>query len=260
VALETFLDYHHVPICVEFDGSKAEHLFCASVPGMKLVDLGKGGPSVLVACSTTAAASISVLARELEGKMLQDDNNVRSVQFPKVMDGSSLVKKLEPNTDAEMLTLQYVTEIATRMVVHFSIRREAYDSRWVATIGASLVDLEQQRMMPVSVGNEYPLAALKVMARQLSGSLLSGKGREFRAPVMPSVQLTIQESILARKFGDKWGSLAGDHVEVSTSPLLHPDIDSDHEAGPAASDGQHRRTGQYGHDPHAKHTANPHQK
>jgi len=229
--LEAFLDCHHVPICIEFDGSKREHIFSACVPGMKVARLGQEEPSFIGVRSTTPATVVSVLARALEDEMLQDDHEMKWVRFPKVLEASSLVQKLEPGTEAEMLALQYVTGIATRMGVHFSIKREAYDGRWVATMDVSVMDLERQRLIPVSVGNDLPMLALKEMARLLCGGLLSREGQEFRAPVMPSVHLTMQESILARKFRDENESLTEARGEAPAPPSSHPTTESDREAG-----------------------------
>ncbi len=217
--LETFLDYHHLPVCVEFDGSQRDRVFSAWLPGMKVAAPGLGDASLIIARSTTPATAVSVLAMALEDKMLQGDVEIESVQFPNLLDATSLVKKLEPNTEAEMLALQYVTDVATRMAVHFRMTRQAYDCRWVATLDANLVDSERRGTIPVSLGNEHPLLALKDMARHLSGRLLSKGDLEFRAPVIPSVQLTLQESILARKLRTRRGSATGDIGEESTSPF-----------------------------------------
>jgi hypothetical protein len=201
---------------------------------MKVAGLGPGEPAFIIVRSTFPAPAVSVLAGALEGKTLRDDFGIKQVQFPKTINVASLLKKLEPGTEAEMLALQYVTEVAARMAVHFSLTREAYDCRWVVAMSANLLDSAHQRVVPVSLGNENPLSALKDIARQMSGRLLSSGNRDFRAPVIPSVQLTLQESILARKLKGRRRILAADPDEGSTSPFAVPADDGFGEAGEGA--------------------------
>jgi hypothetical protein len=137
----------------------------------------------------------------LEGKTLRSDDESKQADFPNELDAESLVRKLEPGTEVERLALSYVTDVAIRMVVPFSITRKAFDNLWLATMGASMLQTESKRqfLVPISVENEHPLLAIKDIAWQLGGKSLSRREMEFHAPVLPNVRHTLQEEIRAGK-------------------------------------------------------------
>jgi len=199
-ALETLLEYHHISMRIEFDGAnKTERVFSACLPGMKVIGSEPGKSPFLFAHSTTPATVIAALAKALEGKSLRSDDGAKRADFPEELDAESLVRKLEPGTDVERLALGYVADIAIKMVVPFSLTRAAYDNLWVATMGASMLQTDSQRqlLVPISAENEHPLLAIKDIAWQLGGRLLSRREMEFHAPSLPSVRHTLQEELRA---------------------------------------------------------------
>jgi hypothetical protein len=200
--LEAFLEYHHISMRIEFDGSnKVERVFSACLPGMRVVGSESGKSPFLSAHGTTPALAVSALAAALESKVLRSDDGAKRVDFPPELNAESMVKKLEPGTDVERLALGYVADIAIRMVVPFSLTREAYDNLWLATMGASMLQTESKRqlLVPISAENEHPLLAIKDIAWQLGGKLLSRREMEFHAPSMPNARHTLQEEIRAGK-------------------------------------------------------------
>jgi hypothetical protein len=205
-ALEALLEYHHISLRIEFDGSsKQERAFSACLPDMRVAGIQPGESSFLIAHCTTPATAVSALARALEGKTLRSDDESKRVDFPDQLDAESLVRRLEPGTEVERLALSYVTDVAIRMVVPFSITRKAFDNLWLATMGASMLQTESKRqaLVPISVENEHPLVAIKDIAWQLGGKSLSRREMEFQAPVMRNVRHTLQEEIRAGKIHRK---------------------------------------------------------
>ena len=201
-ALESILDYHHISMRIEFDGAnKKERVFSACLPGMKVPGPRMGGSAFVFAHATTPATAVSALAKALQGRTLQSDDESKRVEFPDDLDAASLVRKLEPGTEVERLAVNYVADVAVRMVVPFSLTREAYDDLWVATMGASMLQTESkgQLLVPISTENEKPLLAIKDIAWQLDGKLLCRREMEFHAPVLPNVRHTLQEEIRAGK-------------------------------------------------------------
>jgi hypothetical protein len=202
MALEAFLESHHLSMRIEFDGSnKRGSVFSACLPGMKVAGVEPGKSSLIVAHCGTLGTAVAMLAKALEGKMLQSEDGTKVADFPKKLEAESLVRKLEPDTEVERLALDYVTDVAIRMVVPFSLTREAYDNLWRATMGASMLqtELKRQLLVPISVENEHPLLAIKDIVWQLGGRLLYRRGMEFHAPALPTARYTLQEEIRAGK-------------------------------------------------------------
>jgi hypothetical protein len=218
-ALETFLEFHHIPMRIEFDGSNStECVYSACLPGMKVTGLRLGKSPFIIAHCTTPATAVAALAKALEGKTLRTDDEFKRAEFPVLLDAQSLVEKLEPGTEVERLALSYVTDVAIRMVVPFSITREAYDNVWLATMGASMLqtELKRQLMVPISVENEYPLLAVKDIAWQLGGRLLHRREMEFQAPVLPNAHYTLQEEVrVGEKSSKDWTFAASIHPRRS---------------------------------------------
>ena len=201
-ALEAFLEHHHLSMRIEFDGAnKEERIFSACLPGMRVTDTGAGKSPFIIARGATPAIAVAALANALKGKALRSDDESKRADFPNELHAESLVKRLEPVTEVEKLALSYVTDVATRMVVAFSLTREAYDNLWRATMGASLLQTEEKGrlLVPISIENGNPLLAIKDIAWQLGGKLLLRRDMEFHAPVMPNVRHTLQEEIRAMK-------------------------------------------------------------
>jgi hypothetical protein len=185
---------------IEFDGAnKRERVFSACLLGMKVAGSEPGRSPFLFAHSVTPAAAVSALARALEGKVLQSDDRVKRAEFPVDLDAESLTRKLRPGTEVENLALSYVTDIAIQMLVPFSLTRQAYDNLWLATMGASMMQKESEGhlLVPISAENEQPLLAIKDIAWQLGGKMLSRREMEFHAPVLPVVRHTLQEELRA---------------------------------------------------------------
>jgi len=187
---------------IEFDGAnKEERIFSACLPGMRVTDTGAGKSPFIIARGATPAIAVAALANALKGKALRSDDESKRADFPNELHAESLVKRLEPVTEVEKLALSYVTDVATRMVVAFSLTREAYDNLWRATMGASLLQTEEKGrlLVPISIENGNPLLAIKDIAWQLGGKLLLRRDMEFHAPVLPNVRHTLQEEMRARK-------------------------------------------------------------
>jgi hypothetical protein len=204
--LEAFLEFHHIQMRIEFDGAnKDERVFSACLPGMKVADLRLTRSPFVFAHCTTLATAVSTLAKTLEGKTLWSDDGFKRADFPNDLDAQSLVKKLEPATEVESLALGYVLDVSVRMRVPFSLTREAYDNRWLATMGASMLQKESegQLLIPISVENEHPLMAIKDVAWQLGGKLLHRREMEFHAPVLPDAPHTLQEELRAGEKSNK---------------------------------------------------------
>jgi hypothetical protein len=200
--LEAILEYHHISMRIEFDGAnKEEHVFSACLPGMRVSGAEKGRSPFIIARGATPAIAVAALANALKGKELRSDDESKRADFPEDLNAASLVKKLEPVTEVEKLAISYVTDVATRMVVAFSLTREAYDSLWRATMGASLLQSEEKGrlVVPISIENENPLLAMKDIAWQLGGKLLLRRDMEFHAPALPNVRHTLQEEIRAKR-------------------------------------------------------------
>ena len=200
--LEAFLEHHHISMRIEFDGAnKEERIFSACLPGMRVAGTGTGKSPFIIARGTTPAAAVAALANALKGKVLRSEDESKRADFPNELHAESLVKKLEPVTEVEKLALSYVTDVATRMVVAFSLTREAYDNLWRATMGASLLQTEEKGrlLVPISIENGNPLLAIKDIAWQLGGRLLLRRDMEFHAPVLPNVRHTLQEEIRAKQ-------------------------------------------------------------
>jgi hypothetical protein len=208
MALEGVLEIHHLAMRIEFDGSnRKERVFSACLPGMKLAGAEPGRSPLILARFGTLGTAIAALAKALEGKTLQSDDGTKRVSFPFKLDVESLVVNLEPDTEVERLALDYVTDVAIRMVVPFSLTREAYDNLWRATMGASMLqtDLRRQLLVPISVVNEHPFLAIKDIAWQLGGRMLYRRGMEFHAPALPNARYTLQEEIHAgKRSGREW--------------------------------------------------------
>jgi len=201
-ALDAFLDYNHISMRIEFDGSSRKgRVFSACLPDMRVAGSRPGESPFIIAHCTTPATAVSALAKALEGKTLRSDDESKQADFPNELDAESLVRKLEPGTEVERLALSYVTDVAIRMVVPFSVTRKAFDNLWLATMGASMLQTESKRqfLVPISVENEHPLLAIKDIAWQLGGKSLSRREMEFHAPVLPNVRHTLQEEIRAGK-------------------------------------------------------------
>ena len=201
-ALEGILEYHHIAMRIEFDGAnKKERVFSACLPGMRLAAPKPGQSPFILAHFPVPSEAVSALTKALEGKTLRSEDEFKQVQFPPALDAESMVKKLTPRTEAERQALNFVTDIAVKMVVPFSITREAYDDLWLATMGAGVLQAEsgsqRQRLVPIIIGNDDPLVAVEDMARQLSGELLCRREMEFHAPVLPVVRYTLQEELRA---------------------------------------------------------------
>ena len=197
-ALDAFLECHHLSMRIEFDGAnKSERIFSACLPGMKMPDLGPGKSAFVIAHCATPATAVAALARALKGKTLRSDDGFKRADFPNELDAETLVRKLEPSTEVERQALIYVTDVAIRMLVPFSLSREAYDNLWLATIGASMIETGANRQLtvPISIVNENPLLAVRDMAWQLGGKLLFRREMEFHAPVLPRILHTLQEEI-----------------------------------------------------------------
>ena len=205
-ALEAFLEYHHLPLRIEFDGAnRTERVFSACLPGMKMPGSRMGKSLFVFAHCTTPATAVSALAEALQGKTLRSEDESKRADFPVELDAESLVKKLEPSTEVERLALSFVTDLAIKMVVPFSLTREAYDNHWLASMSASMLQKGSERpfLVPISAGNERPLLAVKEIAWQLGGKVLSRREMEFHAPVMPNVRHTLQEEIRAGRRSDE---------------------------------------------------------
>ena len=212
MALEAFLENHHLPMRIEFDGSNKEGIvFSACLPGMKIGALRAGQSPFVIAHCRTPATAVAALAKALEGKTLQSDDESKRAAFPGSLEAESLVRKLEPSTEVETLALEYVIDVAVRMVVPFSLTREPYDNLWLATMGASMLQTEAKRqlLVPISVENERPLLAIKDIVWELGGRLLYRRGMEFHAPALPDVRYTLQEEIRAGERSSRGWALGG---------------------------------------------------
>jgi hypothetical protein len=199
-ALETFLEHHHISMRIEFDGAnQTGRIFSACLLGMRARDPEKS--PFVIAHSNSPAAAVAGLANALRGKSLRAEDESKSLVFPVDLQAASLVMRLEPVTEVEKLALSYLTDVAVRMLVAFSLTREGYDNLWRAAMGASLLPTEgnEQRVGPISAVNEYPLLAIRDIAWNLGGKRLLRRDMEFHAPVLPNVRHTLMEEIRAMR-------------------------------------------------------------
>jgi hypothetical protein len=202
--MEAILDRNHISMRIEFDGaSKQARIFSACLPEMRAACPGAGKSPFVIAHNTSPASAVAGLASALKGRVLRVADESRRVSFPRELDALSLMRKLEPATEAEKLALRYLTDVAVRMLVAFSLTREPYDNLWRATMGASLVQKEgdAQLHVPISIADEHPLLAIKDIARQLGGKTLLRRDMEFHAPALQKVRHTLLEEIRNMKKG-----------------------------------------------------------
>ena len=194
--LESFLAHYRLSMRIEFDGAnKVARVFSACLPGMR-VDGGRKS-TIVIAHSASPAAAVSALAGNLKDTSLRADDGAKRMVFPTDLDAGSLVNKLTPITEVEKLALGYLTDVAVRMAVAFSVTREGQDGLWHATMGASLVNTvgDEPFVGPITIVNERPLRAMEEIAWKLGGRRLLRRDMEFRAPVLPNVRHAHQEEI-----------------------------------------------------------------